>query len=194
MYTNKEEIENWLNSMRVKKYIINDDLTVDINGPVDLFGIGLRELPVQFGVVRGAFNCGCNSLTSFKGSPKMVLGPANYIHNYMSSLEYSPEHIGGSFLCDFTKINSLKFSPKKIDGIFSLVKTPIIELFLDELPHTVRETISFSSLKNLNKIKYFEDKYEDDVLIIKLEHIKSVLLENTLSVKEKENRVKLKKI
>ena len=36
MLKTKEEIEKWLDEMKVKKYTINDDLTVDVNDSVFL--------------------------------------------------------------------------------------------------------------------------------------------------------------
>lgn len=189
MYKNKVEIEMWLEKMRIKNYIIRDDLSVDINGPVDIFGIGIKDFPIQFGVIKGVFNCGCNSLTSFKGSPRIVLGHANYIHNYITSLEYSPHIIDGNFICDFNKMESLKYSPKKINGNFSLLKTPVTELNLDDLPSFVEGQFIFSHLKKVDKIKFFENKYENEVLTLKLEDIKSILLDKILNNKSSSKRI-----
>ena len=60
----KTKTKAWLNEMEVENFTINDDLTVDVNGNVNLFGKGLTSLPVQFGKVKGYFSCSNNQLTS----------------------------------------------------------------------------------------------------------------------------------
>lgn len=63
MLKTKAEIQAWLDKMGVENYIINNDLTVDVNGSVDLDRKGLIEIPVQFGIVTGNFYCNENDLT-----------------------------------------------------------------------------------------------------------------------------------
>lgn len=72
MLKTKEEIKAWLDEYWIEHYTINDDLTVDVDGDVDLDSEKLTEIPVQFGRVNGAFLCCSNSLTSLSGIPKII--------------------------------------------------------------------------------------------------------------------------
>jgi hypothetical protein len=40
----KGEIKNWLDCYGIKNYTINDDLTVDVNGSVDLYDKNLSSI------------------------------------------------------------------------------------------------------------------------------------------------------
>jgi hypothetical protein len=69
-------ITKWLDEMGVTNYTINDDLTIDINGDVDLSHRDLDKFPsyVKFGRVGGYFDCSSNQLVSLNGSPIKVCG------------------------------------------------------------------------------------------------------------------------
>ncbi|NCP98095.1 hypothetical protein GW796_07220 [archaeon] len=43
----KEKIEKWLYEYGIEKYIINDNLTIDVNGDVDLSDKDLIEILVN---------------------------------------------------------------------------------------------------------------------------------------------------
>ena len=98
LFEEKLEIEAWLNNMGIKKYTINSDGTVDVDGDVDISHKKLTKIPVQFRCVDGSFYCRNNNLTSLKGAPREV---------------------GGNFWCHD---NNLKSEPDhsfiKIDGLF----------------------------------------------------------------------------
>ena len=53
----KVGIEEWLKSYNVENYTINDDLSVDVSGVVDLSGKSLIMIPVKFRNVSGNFDC-----------------------------------------------------------------------------------------------------------------------------------------
>ena len=100
MLKTKKEIEKWLVKMWIDNYIINDDLTVDVDDAVYLVGDGLTEIPVQFGRIGGAFDCSVNQLTNLKGCPYFV-GEGFYCkYNTLTSLEYYPEYVGEDFWSD----------------------------------------------------------------------------------------------
>ena len=56
-FKTKEEIQNWLDRLRIKNYTINEDLTVDIKGDIEISSKDLTIIPVQFGNVTGSFYC-----------------------------------------------------------------------------------------------------------------------------------------
>ena len=135
-------IRGWLDEYGVENYTINDDFTIDVNGYVNLVGKDLTEFPeyIQFGVVRGDFNCsgnslvslrGCprevrlgsflcndNQLTSLEGVPKKVDKIFDCSNNELTSLKGVPENVGGSFYCTLNKLTSLEGAPKKVGGHF----------------------------------------------------------------------------
>jgi hypothetical protein len=137
-------IKKWLDEHKIKNYTINDDLTIDINGSINLRRCGVEQLPeyIQFGKVSGYFVCcgcklkslegcpqkvgyqfdcsECNSLETLKGCPKEV---GDYFYCYscpeLTSLEDCPKEVGGDFYCSCCpKLTSLKGCPEKVGGSF----------------------------------------------------------------------------
>lgn len=91
MYTNKDDIINWLTQMGIKNYFINDDLSVDVINDVDITHHSLNEIPIQFNIVEGYFICYCNNLSSLKGCPKIVKKDFHCDQNpYLKSLKHLP--------------------------------------------------------------------------------------------------------
>jgi len=56
----KYEIEDWLKQSKIEKYIILDNLTVNVIGNVDLANQNITEIPVKFNIINGFFNCSFN--------------------------------------------------------------------------------------------------------------------------------------
>ena len=48
-----DDITAWLDLMCIKQYIINDDVSVDVNDDVYIAGKCLTHIPVQFRFVKG---------------------------------------------------------------------------------------------------------------------------------------------
>jgi hypothetical protein len=87
----KEEIKQWLDKYKIENYIINDDLTVDVDGYVNLRYKNLTNIPIKFNVIMGYYSCAVNQLTNLQGAPK---------------------EIGGYFTCSYNQLTSLQFAPK----------------------------------------------------------------------------------
>ena len=102
-----EYIKNWLDDMDIDNYTINDDLTIDVDGDVDLNNKKLEKIPVKFKSIGGYFDCGSNQLTSLKGSPDSVGKDFYCRDNQLTSLEGCPESVGGSFYCDHNPIEEI---------------------------------------------------------------------------------------
>jgi hypothetical protein len=85
--------------MFFKNYTINQDLSVDANGSVVLYGKKLQEFPVIFGKISGNFNCSTNYLTTLKGAPREVGGDFYCRGNNLTSLRGSPREVGKDFDC-----------------------------------------------------------------------------------------------
>lgn len=109
-------IDEICNFLKIKKYIINDDNTVDVNGDVRIDDLNLREIPINFGKVYGDFHCQNNKLTSLKGCPRYVSGDFNCFGNNLTSLEFSPIEVGGDFDCHLNNIITLFGCSKNIGG------------------------------------------------------------------------------
>ena len=93
-------IEDWLEEMDVKNYTINDDLTIDVNGSVDLNDKDLTKFPnyIQFNEIFGYFDCSENQLTSLRGCPRITYdGYFSCSHNKLTNLDFCPEIVAGSF-------------------------------------------------------------------------------------------------
>ena len=103
----------------IRDYNINDDLTIDVNGDVDISGESLTEIPLTFNEVKGYFNCSRNKLTSLKGSPRKVLQFFECNNNpLLTSLEYSPLKVSRYYDCESTGIKSLDNITQDVDSVF----------------------------------------------------------------------------
>ncbi|MGF6348207.1 DUF4116 domain-containing protein [Variovorax sp. W2I14] len=130
--TNKEDIAVWLKHYGVEDFTINDDLTVDVSGDVNLrskrsldnvlevdgiesrpveYQIPLTHLPFQFGKVSGNFDISANGVNGEYATVHQTL-PA------LRSLEGSPHEIGGDFICARNNLSSLEGGPAKVGGVY----------------------------------------------------------------------------
>lgn len=113
-----DEIEEWLRTYRIRNYTINDDLTVDVDGPVYLVNKKLSIFPIQFGIVSGFFYCNANNLVSLEGSPRHVGDDFFCNDNPLKTLTGSPLTVDGMFRCSHTHLESLKGAPREVNGVF----------------------------------------------------------------------------
>ena len=111
---NIEFIKNFCEKYYITNYTINDDLSIDVDGNVDIGYTPtkksiyiLDEIPIKFNKVRGYFDCSNNNLSSLKNCPTYVGKNFSCDENNLSSLEHSPEFVGGSFDCYFNPLESL---------------------------------------------------------------------------------------
>lgn len=149
------ETKNWLDFMKIEKYSINPDLTVDVDGGVDISNSNLTALPVQFGRVNVSFSCDHNQLTSLKGSPYYVGGNFSCSSNQLGSLNNGPERVVfdydcrdnlldtlkgapsvvGNFDCGYNNLTTLNGSPKIVTGSFNCSENRLTTL--DNAPDRV---------------------------------------------------------
>jgi len=110
------EIHNLCKKYHIKNYTINDDMSISVNGNVDL---SYKSIPIKFKEVTGYFYCSNNQLTSLKGCPETV-GGSFYCHcNQLTSLKGCPETVGGHFNCHYNQLTSLEYCPESVGGHFS---------------------------------------------------------------------------
>jgi len=116
----RAQIEQWLKDMWVENWVINDDLTIDVDGYVYLECKNLITIPefIQFRRINGEFNIYENELISLKGCPINVTGNFWCNNNKLLSLEHSPLLVGASFGCSHNLINSLEGAPSSVGKNF----------------------------------------------------------------------------
>lgn len=93
----EKKIHSNCKKYEIENYTINADMSIDVDGDVNIVQQGLKQLPLNFNKVSGDFSCAINQLTSLVGCPKEV---------------------GGDFQCNYNKLKTLVFCPKKIGGVF----------------------------------------------------------------------------
>ncbi|CAK1332462.1 Internalin-J precursor [Burkholderia pseudomallei] len=139
----KEEIEQWLDKMEIKNYSINDDLTVDVDGSVDLFGRKLTDIPVQFNHVSMDFHCNNNQLASLRGAPQTVGKCFDCSENQLTSLEGCPQTVRGFFFCSNNQLTTLEGCPQIVGESFSCSNNQLITL--EGCPQIVGDNFSCSN-------------------------------------------------
>ena len=102
----------------VKNYKINDDYSINVDGKVSFYNMGLSKLPLCFNNVSGFFECGGNKLTTLEGSPKEVGGHFLCADNELDTLEGGPKMVRGSFYCSDNKLKTLEGGPESVGGDF----------------------------------------------------------------------------
>lgn len=147
-FNNKNDIKDWLDKYNIKKYTINNDLTVNVDGNVNLSGKQIFEIPFQFNIVNGSFNISFASIKSLLGSPYIVNGQFICSHNYLHSLKYIPRFIKDK---DVEINNFITTYDIDINDLDSKILTHL----LNKHHTTITSTTSF--LSNLDKKTY--DKY-----------------------------------
>ena len=149
-------IENWLKEYNIKNYTINDDLTIDVKGCVDLKGYPEEELPeyIQFRTISDYFKIrNCPKLKSLKGCPQKVYN-AFYCYNCenLESLKYCPQRINGYFDCSgCSKLKSLDGGPQYIGAQFNCDKCNNLTS-LKGAPQEVGSSFSCSNCSKLESL------------------------------------------
>jgi hypothetical protein len=113
-----EDIHSICRKYDIRNYTINEDLSVDVDGSVNLHSEGISELPIKFGKVSGNFYCNSNLLLNLVGSPSEVGGDFYCSGNQLTSLEGAPEKVGASFYCHNNQLKSLEGSPHEVGNFY----------------------------------------------------------------------------
>lgn len=157
-FLEKTHIIIWLKTFKIKNYHINDDLTVDVDGDVNLFKKNLITIPIQFGIVKGDFNISYNKLTSLKGSPRIVHGMFNCSDNQLNNLIDGPKEVGGNYECQRNKLITLEGVAQKVVNTFNASHNQLQNLLnapleVGEFHFEDNSLISLDS--NIEKVDYF---------------------------------------
>lgn len=114
-FINEEEIHRLCREYNIKKYSINSDGSIDVNGSVFITNTNLTKLPLKFNKVSGVFDCSDNLLTTLEDCPKEVGSDFNCVYNNLETLKGGPEFVYGYYKCSGNKLESLKYSPLRIE-------------------------------------------------------------------------------
>ena len=132
------KIVGWCKKMGLKNYRINGDMTINVDGDVDLSGKGLSSFPsfIQFKYIAGnfdisnndlkvlrgcpeecnAFNCANNpALRTLRGGP-LVVDVYNCSNNNLTALTGAPKCCVQFIAHHNPRLTSLKEGPKTICG------------------------------------------------------------------------------
>ncbi len=102
------EVQNLCMKYHIKNYTINDDMSISVNGNVDLSDKNLKSIPIKFKEVTGYFYCSYNQLTSLK---------------------YCPETVGGDFWCSYNQITNFDGLPEFFEQPIYLLGNPVYEIY-----------------------------------------------------------------
>ena len=127
--TNRFDYEGSLSRWRLKEYVNTngDGFTINfgkIKGKFDCSELDLDSLKGAPQEVGGNFDCHSNQLTSLKGAPKTVGGYFECRWNKLTSLEGAPQKVGGYFDCYSNQLTSLKGAPQTVDEDFDCRDNP----------------------------------------------------------------------
>ena len=114
-FINEEDIHRLCREYNIKKYSINSDGSIDVNGNVFITNTNLTKLPLKFNKVSGIFDCSDNLLTTLEDCPKEVGSDFNCVYNNLETLKGGPEFVYGYYKCSGNKLESLKYSPLRIE-------------------------------------------------------------------------------
>ena len=102
------EVHNLCRKYGIIDYTINSDMSISVNGYVDLTHKNLKSLPIKFKEVSGDFDCSYNQLTSLK---------------------YCPETVGGRFYCFVNQITNFDGLPEFFEQPIYLNVNPVYEIY-----------------------------------------------------------------
>ena len=117
--TNRYDYEGNLKSTEISYFVSEDKkgFTLDfgvIKGNFDCSALNLISLKGAPQKVGGDFICSYDNLTSLKGAPQEVGGIFSCSYNQLTSLEGAPREVGKNFYCNNNKLTSLEGAPKEV--------------------------------------------------------------------------------
>lgn len=132
------KITGWLKKMGVQNFRINGDMTINVDGNVDLSGKGISSIPsfIQFKYIAGNFDISNNDLSVLRGCPTecnsfncvnnpklrtlrggpLIVDAYNCSDNNLTALTGAPKCCVQFIARNNPKLKSLKEGPKEICG------------------------------------------------------------------------------
>ena len=116
--TTRDGVIELCREYEIENYTINDDLSIDTDGSIDLSELPLDYLPLRFNYIGNSFECDASGLKTLEGCPKTVEGNFSCSHNNLETLKGSPQTVGGDFNCSGNEFLSLEGCPQTVGGGF----------------------------------------------------------------------------
>ena len=127
----------------IKNYVINSDLSIDVNGSVDLSNMDLGKIPLNFNYVSESFYCQGNQLKSLKGCP-IEVGYDFFAHNNeLVTLESGPKTVGRHYYISNNKLVSLKWFAKNLSIATTLNFRSRVQISNNNLPVEITNNIAY---------------------------------------------------
>ena len=104
-----QETIDWLKEHKIERYKIHGDLSVDVYQNVNLSQIDLTHFPIQFGLIKGNFDCYHNQLESLIGAPHTVQGVFDITRHKLTSLKGGAKHVEQDYLAPNGSLVNLKY-------------------------------------------------------------------------------------
>jgi len=137
-------------TIHMDRISINDDLTIDILGSVQLYADNIPEhlvinkvhgdlffIPMLDKltlyrcpkIVEKSFFCERTQLRSLEHFPQHVGLSINLQGNHLTELKYIQDHVKGNLIVNNNKLTSIKDMPQRIDGNFNIINnTPLKDI------------------------------------------------------------------
>jgi hypothetical protein len=198
MLKTKEEIQSWLEEMKIENYTINDDLTVDVNGDVFLGRKKLNSIPIQFGTINGSMSIWDNHLVSLKGCPSKITESFDCSHNKLKSFEYCPIEIGAYFVFYANQISTFDFFPNSV-GSLVIYENDIKNIH--DLKTQIKDSLSHQCSLIENCLEQFKNLYNHTPknhykyqLYFSAKELNAILLNKELNLELTQNNPSEKKM
>jgi hypothetical protein len=122
------KIREWLKSVGIENYAINDDFSIDVFRFVNLAFKGINGLPsyIQFNKIKGDFDIDDIGLDSLRGCPRYVDGYFSCQMNNLTNLIGGPEIVGRSYYANANNLISVEGLARKIGGNLDLVDNSVV--------------------------------------------------------------------
>lgn len=152
-YIKRKNIEHILHKLQIYKYVINEDLSVDVYDDVIITPENncksLKYIPLKFGKITGSFFVRGQKLTSLYNCPYEVTEHFDCSENLLTSLEFCPEKVGNFFICNDNQLTSLKYCPEYINGSLFCYNNQISTF--DYFPKTIKIDLKMQNNKILKE-------------------------------------------
>ena len=181
--TTREEVVEVCEKYEIENYIINDDLSIDVDSDISITFQSLEYLPIKFNYVSGSFDCDHNKLKSLEGSPQTVDGNFFCQHNELKTLKGSPQTVVRLFDCSFNKLTDLEYFPEVNGSV--IIYGNIVNL----LVYTFVENANTFLIENANAF-LIEDFVDYEIVrngdTVMLDRLQTFIRDNNLRMPELE--------
>jgi hypothetical protein len=155
LFQTAAEVLEWIDHNGIQNAIVNRDLSIDVDGDVDIWRSLNSVLPVRFSRITGLLNLS-SKFKSLKGLPPDTIGGLNCIGSGITSLEGCSRVVKNSFSVSYCEsLKSLKGGPRIVNGSYGAkdVKLDSLEGIAEEIQGSLLLTLTNPNIKLLDILK-----------------------------------------